>query len=215
MVGYLLLAVYCICILFTTFYCIMQLDLLFWYRKPKKETLPILATYPTVTIQLPLFNEAYVSERLIDNIVKLDYPADKLEIQVLDDSNDETVGIVAAKVAEYQAKGVNIVHVRRPDRSGFKAGALRDGLKMTDSEFVAIFDADFLPKTDFLKHPAFFQRRKNWRRSNPLGTLERRLFVDYKIASDAVERAFYGRASGSSTRRILVAIQRHCGRLAS
>jgi cellulose synthase/poly-beta-1,6-N-acetylglucosamine synthase-like glycosyltransferase len=162
MVGYLLLAVYCICILFTTFYCIMQLDLLFWYRKPKKETLPILATYPTVTIQLPLFNEAYVSERLIDNIVKLDYPADKLEIQVLDDSNDETVGIVAAKVAEYQAKGVNIVHVRRPDRSGFKAGALRDGLKMTDSEFVAIFDADFLPKTDFLKQtiPHFFKDEK-------------------------------------------------------
>ena len=151
MVGYLLLAVYCICILFTTFYCIMQLDLLFWYRKPKKEILPILANYPTVTIQLPLFNEAYVSERLIDNIVKLDYPADKLEIQVLDDSNDETVEIVAAKVAEYQAKGVNIVHVRRPDRSGFKAGALRDGLTMTDSEFVAIFDADFLPKADFLK----------------------------------------------------------------
>ncbi len=162
MVGYLLLAVYCICILFTTFYCIMQLDLLFWYRKPKKEILPILTNYPTVTIQLPLFNEAYVSERLIDNIVKLDYPADKLEIQVLDDSNDETVAIVAAKVAEYQAKGVNIVHVRRPDRSGFKAGALRDGLKMTDSEFVAIFDADFLPKTDFLKQtiPHFFKDEK-------------------------------------------------------
>jgi cellulose synthase/poly-beta-1,6-N-acetylglucosamine synthase-like glycosyltransferase len=162
MVGYLLLAVYCICILFTTFYCIMQLDLLFWYRKPKKEILPSLANFPTVTIQLPLYNEAYVSERLIDNIVKLDYPADKLEIQVLDDSNDETVGIVAAKVAEYQAKGVNIVHVRRPDRSGFKAGALRDGLTMTDSEFVAIFDADFLPKADFLKEtiPHFFKDPK-------------------------------------------------------
>ena len=151
MVGYSLLAIYCICILFTTMYCIMQLDLLFWYRRKKSHATPAMQDYPTVTIQLPLYNEAYVAERLIDNIVKMDYPADKLDIQLLDDSTDETVEIVARKVAEYKAKGVNITHVRREDRSGFKAGALRDGLTLINSEFVAIFDADFLPKSDFLK----------------------------------------------------------------
>jgi cellulose synthase/poly-beta-1,6-N-acetylglucosamine synthase-like glycosyltransferase len=162
MVGYILLAIYCICILFTTFYCIMQLDLLVWYRRKNNAAAPKLQEFPTVTIQLPIYNEAYVAERLIDNIVKMDYPADKLDIQVLDDSTDETVDIVAKKVAEYRAKGVNINHVRRPDRSGFKAGALRDGLKLGNSEFVAIFDADFLPKSDFLKQtiPHFFKDEK-------------------------------------------------------
>jgi cellulose synthase/poly-beta-1,6-N-acetylglucosamine synthase-like glycosyltransferase len=159
MIGYTLLAVYCLCVLFTTFYCVMQLDLLFWYRKKKDTSTPQLVDFPTVTIQLPIYNEAFVAERLIDNIVLMDYPADKLDIQVLDDSTDETVEIIARKVAEYRAKGININHVQRPDRSGFKAGALRDGLQLIDSEFVAIFDADFLPKTDFLKQtvPHFFK----------------------------------------------------------
>lgn len=104
-----------------------------------------------VTIQLPLYNEMYVIERLIDSVCEFDYDKDKLEIQVLDDSTDETVNIVAKKVKEKQDLGFDIKHIRRSSREGFKAGALKEGLKTAKGEFVAIFDADFVPKPDFLK----------------------------------------------------------------
>lgn len=103
-----------------------------------------------VTIQLPLYNELYVVERLIDSVCKIDYPKDKFEIQVLDDSTDETVDIVAKKVAEKQAEGFNILQVRRATREGFKAGALKEGMKTAKGEFIAIFDADFIPEANFL-----------------------------------------------------------------
>ncbi|QJW88084.1 glycosyltransferase [Spirosoma taeanense] len=105
---------------------------------------------PPVTVQLPVYNELYVVERLIDTVVQLRYPKDKLQIQVLDDSTDETVAILAAKVAEYQQQGFDIEHVRRPERNGFKAGALAYGLEIAKGEFIAIFDADFVPDPDFL-----------------------------------------------------------------
>jgi cellulose synthase/poly-beta-1,6-N-acetylglucosamine synthase-like glycosyltransferase len=104
-----------------------------------------------VTIQLPLFNELYVVERLIDAVCKIDYPKDKLEIQVLDDSTDETVNIAANMVAKMQKEGFDIKHVRRTNRQGFKAGALKEGLAVAKGEYVAIFDADFVPRPDFLK----------------------------------------------------------------
>ncbi|OGU55197.1 MAG: glycosyl transferase family 2 [Ignavibacteria bacterium RBG_13_36_8] len=104
-----------------------------------------------VTIQLPLYNEYYVAERLIDTICEIEHPKENLEIQVLDDSTDETVDVVAKAVAKKQSEGFDIVHVRRPNRSGFKAGALKEGLKTAKGDFIAIFDADFLPKKDFLK----------------------------------------------------------------
>lgn len=104
-----------------------------------------------VTIQLPLFNEKYVVERLIDAVCEIDYPKDKMEIQVLDDSTDETVNITAAKVEEKQKLGFNILHLRRENREGFKAGALKEGLKTAAGKFIAIFDADFVPQKDFLK----------------------------------------------------------------
>lgn len=103
-----------------------------------------------VTIQLPMFNEMYVAERLINAICEMDYPKDKLEIQVLDDSNDETVDIVAKIVKEKQDEGFDIQHIRRANRSGFKAGALKEGLKTAKGKYVAIFDADFIPKKNFL-----------------------------------------------------------------
>jgi cellulose synthase/poly-beta-1,6-N-acetylglucosamine synthase-like glycosyltransferase len=106
---------------------------------------------PRVTIQLPLYNEQYVAERLIDNIAKINYPYDRLQIQVLDDSTDETTSILAAKIEQYQRKGFPIEHIRRPNRTGYKAGALKDGMTTATGEFIAIFDADFLPKSDFLK----------------------------------------------------------------
>ena len=104
-----------------------------------------------VTIQLPIYNEKYVVERLIDNIMQLDYPRDRFEVQILDDSTDETVNIVAQKVEEYRRQGFHIEQVRRTDRKGFKAGALKEGMPLAKGEFIAIFDADFLPKRDFLQ----------------------------------------------------------------
>jgi cellulose synthase/poly-beta-1,6-N-acetylglucosamine synthase-like glycosyltransferase len=106
---------------------------------------------PVVTVQLPLFNELYVAERIIDACAQLDYPADRLEIQVLDDSTDETTAAVAARVAEWRARGVDVVHLHREDRTGFKAGALEEGLRVARGQLVAVFDADFVPRPDCIR----------------------------------------------------------------
>ncbi len=111
---------------------------------------------PLVTIQLPLYNELYVVERLINATCEIDYPKDKMEIQVLDDSTDETVDIVANIVAKKKAEGFDISHIRRGSRKGFKAGALKEGLKTAKGEYIAIFDADFIPHKDFLKKTLSF-----------------------------------------------------------
>ncbi len=105
-----------------------------------------------VTIQLPLYNEQYVAERLIDSVCKIEYPKELLEIQVLDDSTDETVKIVEHLVNKKIEEGFDIKHVRRKDRKGYKAGALKEGLKSAKGELIAIFDADFVPDPDFLKN---------------------------------------------------------------
>lgn len=110
-----------------------------------------LENYPVVTLQLPIYNEMYVIERLIKTVCEMDYPIDKLEIQVLDDSTDETVEIVDNIVKEYRLQGFDIHHIHRTDRSGYKAGALKEGLKVAKGEFVGIFDADFIPRKNFLK----------------------------------------------------------------
>ena len=106
---------------------------------------------PRVTIQLPVFNEMYVVERLIDAVARIDYPRDRLEIQVLDDSTDETQGIARAKVDRLRRDGIDISYLHRDNRQGFKAGALQEGLKVARGELVAVFDADFVPTPDFLK----------------------------------------------------------------
>ncbi len=111
---------------------------------------PPLKEYPTVTVQLPIYNEIYVVERLIRNVCRLRYPREKLEIQVLDDSTDDTRLIARRLVREYQRRGVNIVYYHRSHRNGFKAGALKEGLAKARGEFIAIFDADFVPHPDFL-----------------------------------------------------------------
>jgi cellulose synthase/poly-beta-1,6-N-acetylglucosamine synthase-like glycosyltransferase len=108
-------------------------------------------TTPKVTVQLPMFNELYVADRIIETIAKFDYPIDKLQIQVLDDSTDETKDVIAKKVAEVAARGVNIQHIHRVDRTGYKAGALDAAMDQVESEFIAIFDADFIPDADFLQ----------------------------------------------------------------
>ncbi|MEX0747864.1 MAG: glycosyltransferase, partial [Rhodothermales bacterium] len=109
------------------------------------------ATPVSVTIQLPLYNEPLVAERLIDACARIDHPPRHLEIQVLDDSTDSTSNVVTARVAAWQRRGINIVHVRRPHRDGFKAGALQNGFRIARGDYIAIFDADFVPKPDFLR----------------------------------------------------------------
>ncbi len=120
------------------------------FRSRKPQAVEALTTYPVVTVQLPVFNELYVVGRLIDASCGIIYPKEKLEIQVLDDSTDETVDVVAQYVERYRKLGFDIKHVRRTNRGGFKAGALKEGLVTARGEFVAIFDADFVPRPDFL-----------------------------------------------------------------
>ncbi len=123
-----------------------------YYRHKFKLPTPkgTLAAMPRVTIQLPVFNEMYVVERLIDAVCRIDYPADLLEIQVLDDSTDETCAIARACVDRNRAAGHGVVYIHRDNRHGFKAGALEHGLAQATGEYVAVFDADFVPAPDFL-----------------------------------------------------------------
>ncbi|MGB9696464.1 MAG: cellulose synthase family protein [Ignavibacteria bacterium] len=118
--------------------------------------------YPVVTIQLPLYNEKYVICRLIDAVVRLEYPRDKLEIQILDDSTDETTEIIRDYIQKYIAIGFDIKHIHRTNRKGYKAGALREGLAIARGDFIAIFDADFIPRKKFLLRtlPYFFLDEK-------------------------------------------------------
>ncbi len=120
---------------------------------PEPEDLPETpdTSWPALTVQLPLYNERWVAARLIDACAALDYPADRLDIQVLDDSTDETSAVVAERVAHWQRRGLDIVHVRRGSRDGYKAGALANGLGFARGDVVAIFDADFVPLADFLR----------------------------------------------------------------
>src|SRR6266498_3755283 len=111
---------------------------------------PPLDPLPVVTIQLPLYNEMYVADRLIEAVCRVDYPRELLEIQVLDDSADETRSIAESAVRRFAAQGIDIKYINREDRTGYKAGALEAGLKTARGEFVAIFDADFIPTEDFL-----------------------------------------------------------------
>ncbi len=127
--------------------------LLYLYRKHKDNIKKPKAEFkelPGVTVQLPLYNEMYVAERLIEAVCKFDYPKDKLEIQVLDDSTDETKELVARVVERFREQGFDIKHIHREDREGYKAGALENGMKLAKYEYFAIFDADFIPPPDFL-----------------------------------------------------------------
>jgi len=141
------------CVLFL--YSCAQLSLVWNYWRHQKSgngfAQRSFSSWPLVCVQLPIYNERYVIERLIDAVCAFNYPKNCLEIQILDDSNDETVELVAQKVTHYQRLGFRIAHIRRAQRTGFKAGALAYGLTLTNAEYVAIFDADFVPTPDFLQ----------------------------------------------------------------
>jgi cellulose synthase/poly-beta-1,6-N-acetylglucosamine synthase-like glycosyltransferase len=126
-----------------------------YYKNKKNKTTEPAAHFdfddlPRVTVQLPIFNEQYVVERLLDAVCRLDYPQEKLDIQLLDDSTDETVEVARLLVDRYVALGYPVTYLHRDNREGYKAGALAEGLKTAKGEFVAIFDADFVPPPDFL-----------------------------------------------------------------
>jgi len=129
-------------------YRLVYLFLRYQKHKPQPKARYAPGRLPRVTVQLPLFNEMYVAERLIDAVVKLEYPRELLEIQVLDDSTDDTQQIASAAVNKYFDQGVDIVYHHRENREGFKAGALEAGLKKSSGELVLIFDADFVPRPD-------------------------------------------------------------------
>jgi len=118
--------------------------------KHKGDTL-LLRDWPRVTVQLPIFNEKYTVERLLRAVTRLDYPADRLQIQVLDDSTDDTFELLNKLVEEYKCQGVDIELIHRVDRKGYKAGALDNGVRTASGELIAIFDADFVPKANWLK----------------------------------------------------------------
>ena len=153
-----ILILYAIALLLLFIYNCGQLSLIIIYLRSEKKRQALIQSavetapdiLPRVTVQLPVYNELYVVERLIDAVVQIKYPKDKLDIQVLDDSSDETVAMIARKVEEYKKQGFAIEHIRRPERTGFKAGALAYGLTLAKGEFVAIFDADFVPDPEFL-----------------------------------------------------------------
>ncbi|WP_035215758.1 cellulose synthase family protein [Desulfobulbus elongatus] len=151
---HLLLGLYIVFLVLILAYNLLQLNLLRHYldrEKVKAAPPPADGDTPFVTVQLPLFNEPYVAERLIDNIIALDYPRDRFEVQILDDSTDDTTEICERKAGMYRDRGFDIRVIHRTDRTGFKAGALAEGLRQAKGEFVAIFDADFLPSPRFLR----------------------------------------------------------------
>lgn len=119
-------------------------------RRTVPKPLGAFSDLPMITVQLPVYNEMYVAERLLRAVADLEYPRKKLEVQALDDSTDETTAIISRVSKELRTQGLNILHIRRGNRDGFKAGALAHGLKTAQGEFCAIFDADFLPPSDFL-----------------------------------------------------------------
>jgi len=158
--------------------------------------------WPKVTIQLPVFNERYVVERLITSVCRFDYPKELLEIQVLDDSTDDTVDIAKAVVAQKQQQGFDVVYLHREDRSGFKAGALKEGLKVAKGELVGIFDADFIPNPDFLKEtipyftdPAIGMLQTRWGHVNgdySLLTCAQSMGIDGHFGVEQAARAWSG-----------------------
>ena len=139
---------------FILLYSISQLQLTISYlrfKEEKEEKTPELPEEcPYVTIQLPVYNERHVIARLIDTVCKIDWPLDRFEVQILDDSTDETVEIAKDRVAHWCSKGVDVVHIQRPDRVGYKAGALAYGVDIAKGEYIGVFDADFLPPKDLL-----------------------------------------------------------------
>lgn len=176
-----LTTLYVICALLLTIYAGSEMILLltYWRYRDKINPIPAVKEWPSVVVQLPIYNERHVVERLLNAVAALDYPRDRLLVQLLDDSTDETVAIAAARIAALAQTGLNIQHIRRENRSGYKAGALAYGLTLTDSELVVVLDADFVPAPDFLRRtvpylavdPGLGMIQTRWGHLNPFSNL--------------------------------------------
>ncbi len=210
----LLVALYLIAALLLAIYALNNLIFMvvfIWFNwlKPRRRAPvgrapapPPPGQWPTVVIQLPIYNERFVVERLIDSVAAIDYPAERLQIQVLDDSTDDTVALARARVAHHRARGVNIDYLHRPQRTGHKAGALAYGLSRTAAEFIAVFDADFTPPADFLRRvmPLFSDAKvglvqARWGHLNPdysLLTYAQSFLIDAHFAIEQLGRSRLG-----------------------
>jgi cellulose synthase/poly-beta-1,6-N-acetylglucosamine synthase-like glycosyltransferase len=201
LVNTLLMSVYTIAMLMVSVYGLHRYLLVFlYYRHYKKEPRPkgAFSALPAVTVQLPMYNEQCVARRIIEHACRIDYPRDKLQIQVLDDSTDDTVQIARQAVSQAKAEGFDIEYVHRNDRRGFKAGALENGLKSAKGEFITIFDADFVPEPSFLlqsihyftdpKICAVQTRWEHLNRSDSLLTRSQAIFLDGHFAIEHVAR---------------------------
>ena len=194
----LIIAVYAIALILIFMYALAQLNLLYNFlraigknSKCEKFDFSKEEEIPYVTIQLPIYNELYVMERLLDNITKINYPNNKLEIQVLDDSTDESFSKTSEQISVLQNKGLNIKHVTRSDRKNFKAGALKEGLKIAKGEFITIFDADFLPQKDWLqKTVPYFKDPKIGVVQTRWGHLNRNFSILTKVQAFALDAHF-------------------------
>lgn len=197
-------------LLFLVFlYSLAQLNLLYHYLKKgnseeisEKFDFSNPGEIPFVTIQLPVYNEINVVERLLRNIAEIEYPQGKLEIQVLDDSTDDSVQFISELISELNRNGKNFIHLHRKDRKGFKAGALKEGLETAKGEFIAIFDADFLPEKDWLqKTIPYFKDEKIGVVQTRWGHLNRNFSLLTKIQAFALDYHFIleqnGRSSGN------------------
>ncbi len=196
--SYIILFIYALSILLIFFYGLAQFNLLINYLKSKKKTdksekfdFTDENQIPIVTIQLPIYNERYVVKRLLTSIAALEYPREKLEIQVLDDSTDDTVSDTAKQILKLAATGLDIKHIVRKNRTGFKAGALKEGLVTAKGEFIVIFDADFVPQKNWLlqtipyfKDPKIGVVQTRW------GHLNRNYSVLTKIQAFALDAHF-------------------------
>ena len=193
-ITWLIIGIYGIAMLFIFAYSIVQLRLLVNYRRSLKSQTnapPLQKELPSILVQLPVYNELYVVERLIDAATQLDYPHEKLEIQLLDDSSDESFEIAQERVAFWQKSGINIRQIKRPVRTGFKAGALQYGMDDSDSDLVAIFDADFIPSTDFLlKTIAYFQNPEIGMVQTRWGHLNRNYSLLTRVQAFALDAHF-------------------------
>lgn len=197
-ISYIIVVLYSVSILLLFLYSLAHFNLLLNYLKSKKTkdnssryNLDNPSEIPFVTIQLPIYNEKYVVERLLTTIAQMNYPKDKLEIQVLDDSTDDSIVDTALLIQQIAATGLDIKHIQRAQRTGFKAGALKEGLRTAKGEFITIFDADFVPQKDWLyqtipyfKNPKIGVVQTRW------GHLNRDYSVLTKIQAFALDAHF-------------------------
>ena len=196
-----LMTVYTIALVTVSAYGLHRYVIVFLYYRHRKNVPKAPSEYkelPRVTVQLPMYNEKPVARRIIEETCRLDYPKDKLHIQVLDDSTDDSRHVAEAAVAEARAKGFDVEYIHRDDRKGYKAGALANGLKTAKGEFITIFDADFVPSPNFLKRTVHYftdpkvcvvqSRWEHLNRNESLLTRSQAILLDGHFAIEHVAR---------------------------